>query len=567
MRAWLPHLLLFSISHVVEMESTLRRARHLAEDYWTKLSPESAVFWAEKAVLLSGGEVDDLVLYGQVLYASGQYKRAAHHLQSSSLLNRCSALRYLAAKCLAAHKSWEEVIALLTSGTAEEPTEIAAAVEKDEYSRRLGNVAAVTRLLLGRAYEAIGNTLEAINCYKETLLEDPFCEEALERLYCLHALQLADEQALVSELSFKQSSVEEELSAKYLYQHKLHHSDKRSDFLPDQLSPLANSIDVRSHLAYTLLQNMNIEKCHQLTKEILERDPYHFPTMLTHIASCVINKSMKELYALGQDLVKYFPELPLSWYTVASYYYASGKHSQMRRYLTKAINLDPHFAQAHFAFGLSFASEGEHDQAIAAFSHAARYMRTSYLPLMYLGKEYFVTGNIPIATSFFKNARLLAPNDPVLLQEVGLVLALNGHYPKAEAYFLQAASLLKKIDPHVTLPVWEPVYNNLGHVLRKQGKYLEALEAHKRALQLVPNEASTLSCIAFVYLLMENFDQVVQFCNRSLRLRREDRFTIELLQQAVFELAAIPVDFLSNDGKIDDIVYQTISEPTAMQTD
>ena len=526
------------------MESVLERARRLAEDYCSKLLPDSAVFWAEKAILLSGGEVDDVILYCQSLYASGQYKRAAHYLQNSTLLSQSSALRYLAARCLAACKAWEEVIGLLQSNPMEEMCVETGEDEKEDIpSKRLGNVTAPTHVLLGKAYEFTGNTQEAIICYKDAILEDIYCVEALERLYSMHALPADDEQSLMSNLPTKQCSIEEEMVLKYLYQSKLHHHDKVAS-LPQFCQTLANSIDVQCNIVTNFLQHMNIEKCSNQTAAILQKDPYHMPTLLVCIACCVINKSTKKLYALGHDLVKHFPELPLAWYAVSSYYYAAGKQAQTRRYLAKAINLDPHFAPAHVAFGLSFASEGEHDQAIAAFSHAARYMRASYIPLMYLGKEYFVTGNLPIATSFFKNALTLAPNNPALFQEIGLVLASTENHVKAEKYFTRAIFHLQKFDPHVTLPTWEPVYNNLGHVLRKQNKFTEALDAHMKALQLVPNEPSTLSAIGFVYLLMEDYTNVVQYCNQSLRLRREDRFTIEILQIAVNELATVPLKFV-----------------------
>jgi anaphase-promoting complex subunit 6 len=387
----------------------------------------------------------------------------------------------------------------------------------------------------------------------------------LEYLYDLNAMQMNDEEALMSNLSFKQCSVEEELITKYLYQHKLHHSkifnsSKKPLTLPDQCQPLTKSLDVQSHIASNFLQMMNIKECYKITQNILKQDPYHLPTIIIFIACCVINNSTKDLYRLGQEMVKCFPELALSWYAVSCYYYSLGKHVMTRRYLTKAINLDPHFSHAHFAFGLSFASEGEHDQAIAAFSHAARYLKTSYLPLMYLGKEYSITGNLPIAISFFKNAQILAPNNATLLQEIGIVLANSGHYSKARVYFEKAAAILQKVDPHVTLPMWEPVYNNLGHILRKEGNYAGALDAHYKALQLIPNEPSTLSCIAFVYILMEDYENVIHYCNQSLRLRREDRFTIELLSHAVNELAGAEVDLTlkpsMNSSDLDKMIYE-----------
>ena len=77
--------------------------------------------------------------------------------------------------------------------------------------------------------------------------------------------------------------------------------------------------------------------------------------------------------------------------------------------------------------------------------------------------------------------------------------------------------------------------------MRKQKKFDEALEMHLSALQLAPNQASTLTAIAFVYLLKGNFDKVVEFANRALRLKREDQFTLELLQAAMEEISEQPV--------------------------
>ena len=562
------------------MEGFLKQARKLAVEYYQKHLTVSAVFWSEKALLLSGGDLEDVVLYCQALYSNQEYRRVIHFLQSTTvntLLDSCSGLRYLAAKCFAACKAWEEVIELLRRLQTDE-SEMQETKIEDTQTERLGNVTAASCILLGTAFEALGNVQEAVNCYKEALMEDVYCEEALDHLYNMHAFTASDEQSFLKMLPFKkQCTVEEERVLKYLYRTKLHYDTKENNKLPDSYSALASSIDVKSSDANASFINMNIRECFDQTKSILQQDPYHIPTLLLHIPCCAMNNSFKELYSLGHDLAKHFPTSPISWYAVSSYYYVIGKHTQARRYLTKSINLDPHFAPAHLAFGLSFASEGEHDQAIAAFSHAARYMRGSHIPLMYLGKEYYITGAVPISTSFFKNALSLAPRDPTLLQEIGMVLASAGNYDKAEKYFQRTITLLQTIDSHVTLQAWEPVYNNLGHVLRKQGKYPEALEAHMKALQLVPNEASTLSAISFIYLLMEDYSNVVQYCNQSLRIKRADQFTIDVLQIAVKELATLPLDLGPfSDHSLDQVVYEeplkanvfsTFSGESAMQTD
>ena len=562
----------------------LKKARSLSQEYSKNNQHASAVFWAEKATILSGGDLKDICSYVQSLYANHEFRRAINFLENAPELSKCSGLRYLAAKCLAACRSWEEVVSMLKQEADEDVGGTERGDEDNEEDviiDSLGKVTSASLVLLGRAYEALGNVQEAISSYKEALVEDVFCIEALDCLYNMHALTATDEQLLIANLPFKkQCSVEEERMLKHLYQSKCRYQKESNQKTPDSCTPLSSSIDVLSNTAESLFHRMNVRECLHQTREIMKQDPYHFPTLLIHIPCCIITSATKDLYTLGHDLVKHFPQSPVSWYAVSAYYFTTGKHAQARRYLTKSINLDAHFAHSHLLFGLSFTSEGEHDQAIAAFSHAARYLRGSHVPLMYLGKEYFATNALPISTSFFKNALALAPNDPALLQEIGIVLLSNGNYEKAEKYFRCTITLLSNIDPHVTLPAWEPVYNNLGHVLRKQGKYQEAIEAHMKALQLCPNEASTLTAIAFIHLLMEDFDKVIEYCNRSLRVKREDLVTIELLQTAMKELASIPFELDPvTEGSLDQLVYSAVEEvassanvsmssgESAMQTD
>ena len=45
----------------------------------------------------------------------------------------------------------------------------------------------------------------------------------------------------------------------------------------------------------------------------------------------------------------------------------------------------------------SYASEGEHDQAISAYFSASKLMPGSHLPYLYLGLEYSLSNNIKLA--------------------------------------------------------------------------------------------------------------------------------------------------------------------------
>ena len=452
------------------------------------------------------------------------------------------ALKYLAAKCHSACKEWDEVIALLKP--TEDEFTASGFEQKDDAieCEAIGNVRSASLVLQGIAYEGMGSLEDAANCFKEALAVDVFCEEALERLCRHYSLTADEENSLLSSLPFKkQCSVEEEQMLKFLYQSKLGHGRKTATSkVREVLKPLCDSLDLQCSNADRHFQDMNIEACFQLTSSILERDPYHNNALLLHIACCVQKGRREELFSLGQRLVNYFPQASLAWYAVGCYYIVVKKHQNARKYLTKAVTLDPQFAPAHMAFGLSFATEGEHDQAIAAFSNAARVMKGSHLPLMYLGREYFLTGATSISTRFMKSALAIAPHNPALLQEIGVMLTNSGNYAKAEKYLKQAIAHLHSIDPHITLQVWEPVYNNLGHVYRKQKKYDLALKMHNQALQLAPNVSDTLSALAFVHLLEGRYERTVEFCNQSLLLKREDHFTLEMLHIAMVEMVALP---------------------------
>ena len=94
----------------------------------------------------------------------------------------------------------------------------------------------------------------------------------------------------------------------------------------------------------------------------------------------------------------------------------------------------------------------------------------------------------------------------------------------------------------------------LGHILRKQGKLDEALSMHLSAPQLSPNQASSLTAIAFVYLLKVDLEKVVEFANRSLRLKREDQFTLELAIEEMAERLTVVESPIPNlESSLDDL--------------
>lgn len=82
------------------------------------------------------------------------------------------------------------------------------------------------------------------------------------------------------------------------------------------------------------------------------------------------------------------------------------------------------YGPAWLAFGHSFAIHNEHDQAMAAYFTASQLMKGCHLPLLYIGLEYGMTCN-KLAQKFFSQALMIAPEDPFVLHEMGVIAYQN----------------------------------------------------------------------------------------------------------------------------------------------
>ena len=505
----------------------LVKARSVAAEHLRKHLHKSAYFWAEKALVLSGGELQDIFLLSQIFYVSGQYQRASNLLQKNSQYQQSSLLCYLLAKCHAACKEWEVVLTILSYINFEATKK----VDKD-LSRltEIENIESSCLLLEGVAHENLGTIPKAIECFTAALRADVFCVEALDHLVSKHYLTADEEQKIIEGLSFnKQCTREEEGILLYLYQSKTKGCKQFSNaILPESCKQLENCSDIMCSLA----EKKSPRLSYSLTSKVLEQDQFNEDAILLHVSTCVSQQKSTELYALGQRLVSNFPELPIAWYTVACYYFTICQYTDAAKYLEKVLSINKMFPHGWLVYGLSFADRGEHDQAISAFSNAAHIMRGSHLPLLYLAREYFHTGVTAVSVGFVKKALTMSPTDPSVLQEVGFLLFHAGKFSLAEAYFKNAIVNLQATD-NGSSPMWQTIYNNLGHVYRKQGKYKMALEMHKKALQIDSGYASTFTDMAFVSLLMDEYEDAVTYSTQSLQIRRQDHFTLLVLKTAV----------------------------------
>ena len=110
---------------------------------------------------------------------------------------------------------------------------------------------------------------------------------------------------------------------------------------------------------------------------------------------------------------------------MACYYLLIKNYIQARHFFGKATRLDANFGSGWLGFGHSFAIEGEHDQAMAAYSTASRVMPGCHLPLLCIGVEHMQTNNLQLAHQYMTAASNICAYDPLVFNELGTLTPLS----------------------------------------------------------------------------------------------------------------------------------------------
>ncbi|KAF2354115.1 Tetratricopeptide-like helical domain [Trinorchestia longiramus] len=527
---------------------------------------EAAEFWGDKVVSLTEGNPTDVYWLAQTFVLTQQYHRACLLINKYNLTSNGS-LCYLAALCYFKMSENERALDLLESNIWPNCTEEAVGPNNRRVHPGGGFSLPVPELddvvslecsrqvLRAKIYEAIDNSSLASECYQAALKADPLCYDALKALTDHHMLTVKEKKEMHASLPFGPHCDSASLRdlVRVSYDTKLNKgcvvvpgtdsTDFMSDSLPPHLSCLSNNLDVLAARAERLYYKCHFVSCFQLTKRVLEEDPYHTDCLPVHIACLIELQQSNSLFLLAHKLVDLYPEMALSWFAVGCYYYLIGKNEPARRYLSKAASIDKVFGPAWIAFAHSFAAENEHDQASAAYFKAAHLMKGSHLPLLYIGMEYSLSNNPKFALNFFEKAIEMAPDDPFVLHELGVVNFNSQQYQQAEPYFLKAAQVVQSLylesnDCYNIPAKWTILFNNLAHTLRKLNKLKMALHYHYQAVMLQPCEASSFTGIALCQALLGNLEDAIEALHKSLSIQRDQTVAITLLTTLMEQMAS-----------------------------
>jgi len=389
----------------------------------------------------------------------------------------------------------------------------------------------------------------AKECYKDAVRIDVQCFEAFDQLMKNSLMSPDEEWAFLESLDFDSISGEDTDSsqeaaqfAKMLYTTRLSKYKNPTDFnhASETLSThynLATNPDILLSKAELLFTQCRFKQALALTTSILDTDEYNFSIYPLHLACLHELAQTNTLFLLSHRLADLHPDEPETWLAVGVYYLSISQIAEARRFFSKASMMDPHFGPAWIGFAHTFAAEGEHDQAISAYSTAARLFQGTHLPQLFLGMQHLQLNNMNLANEFLQAAHNVCGTDPLLLNELGVVFYHQDQLEPAIALFNNALAIATEIDSDAA--AWIATRANLGHAYRRLSKFDLALQEFEEVLRQGGRDTGIFCAKGLVLLEVGRPWEAVCALHEALAVSPQDPIATDLLGRALEENASV----------------------------
>ena len=493
-----------------------------------------------------------------------------------NLIDHSLPCRYLAAHCQIKQSRFDEALSILGE---KDPTHLISAPSKsrrklqpditssrDSYGKKLDRpdrakkTEAKTKAeeedtkfeasmcyLRGICYAKQNAFDRAKECYKDAVQIDIQCFEAFDQLMKNSLMSPDEEWEFLESLDFDSipspdSSKSQEAAQfiKMLYTIRLSKYKNPTDFTNARETlathyHLSENQDILIAKADLLFTQCRFRDALAVTSAILEADEYNFVVYPVHLACLHELGETNALFLLSHRLADLHPEEPATWLAVGVYYLSISKIAEARRYFSKASMMDPHFGPAWIGFAHTFAAEGEHDQAISAYSTAVRLFQGTHLPQLFLGMQNLQLNNMTLAQEYLNTAHDLCSTDPLVLNELGVVFYHLDHLVPAIQLFSQALTLAVEVDADPK--AWIATRANLGHAYRRQGNWEYALKEFDEVVRQGGKDCGMFCAKGLVLLELGHPWEAICAFHEALGIQAQDPVATDLLGRALEEFA------------------------------
>ncbi|KAK9447847.1 uncharacterized protein V1518DRAFT_420601 [Limtongia smithiae] len=489
---------------------------------------QTAVFVGDIVLSLTD-DPNDAFWLAQVHYNTGHYARARQLLMRQDLELNASC-RYLAALCLTQLSKWEDALVVVGETNPFRDQPISETTSPDGGIKLEASMC----YLRGIIYANQNNFEKAKDCFKEALTVDVKCYEAFNELISNNLLTPHEEFEFINALDFQETKDGELI--KLLYTTKLNKYMGTSTFFHAEHElqtryRLGNNSDLLQGRAELCFVQCKFKQCLEICEQVLKADQYKFSILPLYLACLHEQEAKNKLYRIAHEMTDNHPAEPVTWLAVGVYYMSIQKISDARRYFSKASMMNPHFGPAWIGFAHTFAAEGEHEQAVSAYSTAARLFQGMHLPSMFLGMQHYKLHNYTLASQYLDAAYLVCNTDPLLLNEMGVVLYHRDELPESLRCFDKALKLAEDLDSDTKAIV--SIKLNQGHAYRRLNHFQHALKNFEEVLRVWKHDPEIYSALGMVNLQLNRASIAVMNFQEALSLAPNDPIAWELLKRAL----------------------------------
>ncbi|TID29441.1 hypothetical protein CANINC_001964 [Pichia inconspicua] len=518
------------LSSIVEFNQPLTGADKLRlwrHDALLQHHYKTAIYIGDKILSLTN-DPNDAFWLAQAHYNRGDYQIARNLLLGPNFENSVGC-RYLVGLCLYNLDKLDEALDIIGEVN---PFKKEHSVRNPDGGIKLESSICYLR---GLIYNKQNNFERAKDCFKESVLVDVKCYEAFDALISNHLLTPEEEWELLDSLNFDDADNNNEF-VKLLYTTHIN-KYKNLNIFEEARQRLINEYDLSDNIDILLSQaelyftKCKFQKCLDLCSKIIDRDELNI-SALSNYLSCLYELGGKnKLFLLAHQLAENYPNHYLTWVAIGVYYFAIKQNADARMFFSKASIINPNFAPAWIGFAHTFASDGEHEQAISAYATASRLFPGTHLPTLFLGMQYLQMSNYTLSMEYLNYSYSICPSDPLLLNEIGVLNYHKNELDKAELYLKRAMVSCKNSE--YGSKAWCSIHCNLAHVFRRMNFLDKAVRHLNEVLKIAKNDSSIYSTLGLIYLKQGRITNAIENLHTAITISPNDSIATDLLEKAL----------------------------------
>jgi len=158
--------------------------------------------------------------------------------------------------------------------------------------------------------------------------------------------------------------------------------------------------------------------------------------------------------------------------------------------MTRTAPRPPEAPVAAYDAGLALLAQGRRGEASESFKSVLLAKPDHAPSMLQLAKLFEASGQLDHAENFYRRAAAIEPLHPQTIVDAGIFLFKIGKKNDGEAFVRLAAK---------TDPAFFHASNTLGTMLRKQGRYEEALACYTHVLEAAPQRTETHLYLSMLY--------------------------------------------------------------------